>query len=378
MNKTILVVDDEKPIRMILKEGLMSEGYGVEIASNGEEALLKISALKPAIVLTDIIMPEMGGMELLKQTRILNPEVEVIVMTGYGTIETAVEAMRNGAYDFILKPLDFKHLNVVIQKCIEAIKIKRERDELSLLNEMKDKFIHLVDHEFRTPLSIAMSSHDFLAEVLDSKGVEETKQMVQILKNSLNNLHEIVKKFHDFDLLKEGAMQPVPSTFHLHELLSEVVDTCRLLAPNRKLSIEVEVPEDPSEVFADRKKIHQASMELLRNAMKYTPDGGAINVSAKISGQEGGAWAQFSIKDTGIGIPKEKQPLIFEKFYEVQSIMFHSTSKTGFMGGGLGLGLPYVKEIVEALGGKVTVESEVNKGSVFTVFIPIQIKTSGV
>lgn len=374
MNQTILVVDDEKPIRMVLKDGLTAAGYGVETACNGEEALLKIPAFKPAIVLTDIIMPEMDGMELLKQTKILNPEVEVIVMTAFGAIETAVEAMKNGAYDFILKPLDFKHLNVVIQKCLEAIKIKKERDELSLLNEMKDKFIYLVNHEFRTPLSIGMASYDLLDMALDSGRVEDAKRMAPMLKKSLSHLNEFVQRFHDFALLKDGAMRLVPTSFDLNELISEVVDTWRVLAPDRKLSLEMDAPDVPSEIFADRKKLHQVVMELLQNAMKFTPDGGTIKVSLKNLEKEGTPCTLISIKDTGIGIPKEKQPLIFEKFYEVQSSLFHSTSKSRFMGGGLGLGLPYVKEIVEALGGKVSVESEEKKGSVFTVSIPMQTK----
>jgi hypothetical protein len=374
MNQIILVVDDEKPIRMVLKDGLTAVGYGVETACNGEEALLKIPAFKPAIVLTDIIMPEMDGMELLKQTKILNPEVEVIVMTAFGAIETAVEAMKNGAYDFILKPLDFKHLNVVIQKCLEAIKIKKERDELSLLNEMKDKFIHLVNHEFRTPLSIGMASYDLLDMALDSGRVEDAKRMAPMLKKSLSHLNEFVQRFHDFALLKDGAMRLVPTSFDLNELISEVVDTWRVLAPDRKLSLEMDATDVPLAVFADRKKLHQVVMELLQNAMKFTPDGGTIKVSLKNLEKEGTPCTLIYIRDNGIGIPKEKQPLIFEKFYEVQSSLFHSTSKSRFMGGGLGLGLPYVKEIVEALGGKVSVESEEKKGSVFTVSIPMQTK----
>lgn len=382
MEKTkenILVVDDSKSVCYALREHLDAMGYRVETAFNGEDALNKFPSFEPAIVLSDLVMPSLDGIGLLKKIKISNARTEVIIMTGHGDINNAIEAMKNGAYDFLLKPVDFNHLGMVIQRCLDSMKVKKEKEYLFNLNEMKDKFIGLVNHEFRTPLSIISASHNLLKVMCQGgPGSKDgsmlglkTERILSVHEKAISALTEIVNRFDDFSLIQEGHLKLRPSWFPLEDLLGELVDTARLIAMERKLAFELANPLERLDLFADRRKLYQILMELMMNAVKYTPDGGTITISSGISEGPQGKWLKVSVKDTGIGVPEDKQSLIFDKFYEVQKVNYHSTSKSRFMGGGLGLGLPYVRLVADIMRGKVSVESREEKGSVFTLSIPV-------
>ncbi len=369
--KKILVVDDEEAICSAFNHILQNEEYEVAEAYNAKEALKKIPAFKPDLVLTDIHMPGMSGIELLQQIKKNIPKTEVIIITADSNIDIAVEAMKIGAYDFIVKPVNTGHLRLQIRRVFDSIMIKREHDDLALLNEMKDKFIALVNHEFRTPLGKLIGFHDFIKNDIESNNSREILDYLPILKSSTNSLIEIILKFASFSSLKEGHLRLDPSWFRLEDFMEEILKTFQLLTRERKLTFKIERCDNDLRIFLDRRKFSQVITELTQNAVKYTPDGGSIVLSAFKEEDANGVRLAISIKDDGIGIPEKKQHLIFEKFYEGQKPDYHSTSRFAFMGGGLGLGLPYAKEIVQAMKGEIFVESQKNTGSVFTVSIPL-------
>ncbi|MCB0265284.1 MAG: response regulator, partial [Calditrichaeota bacterium] len=175
----LLLVDDEAIILTLFKSALQAWGYTVDIAEDGKKALQLCNENNYHIMITDLNMPNMDGMALLKRVKSRWPMMEVIVVTGYGTIETAIEAMKMGASDFILKPVNFEQVQFTIKKCYQKIKAESENQELREINaqlrsvnEMKDKFLAITNHEIRTPLTIIKGYLEILEMIMESDDPE--------------------------------------------------------------------------------------------------------------------------------------------------------------------------------------------------------------
>jgi DNA-binding NtrC family response regulator len=176
----ILVIEDEDQVRESYLDMFSFFGYDVESVPNGREGLACINKEDFDIVITDLNMPEMDGIEVLKYIKKRKPYIEVIVITGYATLENAVKAMKVGAYDYFTKPIDIDHVRIILSKCIQQLRAKRENAELKSLNEklkdlneMKDKFITLTNHELRTPVTVLKGYIELIDYFLqDTKNVE--------------------------------------------------------------------------------------------------------------------------------------------------------------------------------------------------------------
>ena len=157
----ILVIEDEAQVRQSYDDMLNFFGYEVESVPNGREGMSRITKNDYDNVVTDLNMPEMNGIDVLKYIKKKKPYIEVIVITGYATLENAIEAMKVGAYDYFAKPIDIEHVRIVLSKCVKQIQARRENEELRSLtqrlkelNELKDKIITITNHELRTPVTV--------------------------------------------------------------------------------------------------------------------------------------------------------------------------------------------------------------------------------
>jgi len=370
----ILVVEDEDAIRNIFEVSLTEWGYRVETATNGQQAIKICNSDPPHIIITDLYMPVMDGLTLLKRVKQKYPLIEVIIITGYATIENAIEAMKLGANDFILKPVNFEHVKFVVNKCYQKIKSTHEKKELQELNarlielnELKDKFLAITNHEMRTPLTILKGYLEIL-EMLIPEPSEEIKDVLNILNITTRELGEVVDRMHYLYNFYQGKQLDMPVPVEIVETAGKVAREMSLLFKHRNIDFKYELPRKKIRFKAPPKSIQLMLRELLHNALKFTPDGGKVDL--KLEAQDG--FFIIKISDTGIGIPYEKQPLIFKDFYEVQDTNRHSSSNYKFMGGGMGIGLALVKEIVEEMHGEIYVESTPGEGSTFTIVIPIK------
>ncbi len=376
----ILIVEDEEIIRMMFRQSFESWGYQVDCAENGKEALEKCQKDEFHIVVTDLNMPVMDGMELLKKIKSRWPYIEVIVITGFATIESAIEAMKLGAHDFILKPVNFEHVQFTINKCYQRIRAQAENTELrelnrqlSLLNEMKDKFIYITNHEIRTPLTIFKGYLEILDSMLQDAD-PELREILEVLQSTADELNEIVDKMQELEALEKAQNSKKEEIVDLKKLISRVYKEMVKLFNSRNIVLKVYIDKNPLLFKGDYRQLLLVFRELLQNALKFTPDGGKVIARLELKNNE----IFYSVKDNGVGIPFDKQNMIFEKFYEIQDVINHRTSKQDFMGGGMGIGLTLVKEIVESMRGKVLLDSEPGKGSTFTVVLPImEIKPKG-
>ncbi len=368
----ILVVDDEAPIRMLWERFLTRWGYSFALAEHGQQALEKARATHFNLLVTDLTMPVMSGNELIYTLKQEQPGLEVIVTTGHGTIEVAVELMKAGVFDFITKPISFNHAELIIKKCLEQVLARQENirlrqinRDLEALNEIKEKFIAITNHELRTPVSVLSNIVEILGQEL--KG-HEMEPMIKMVDRSTKQLAEIVGQMHEISRAKSNRLELNMSRFSLKEVCDEVAEEFVLALERRKQGLRCDIPAD-LQVLADRAMFKRVVRELVQNAIKFTRDGGQITLTA---GPADGERIALSVSDTGIGIPLEQQARIFELFYEVGDTLHHHTSKDDFLGGGMGVGLSIVSDIVQAHHGEVSVTSEVGRGSTFKVLFPLR------
>ena len=380
MKNKILVVDDETEIRNFLFIGLTTLGkYEVELAEDGKDALQKIEKEEFELVLTDLKMPNMDGLQLVDHIAKSKPEILTVLMTAHGSIDSALEAMKLGASDYITKPLNFEELLVRLQKVLDekqrfirlrdfAAQLEKANQELRRIDDIKSEFISIASHELRTPLAAIKNA---ILLILRGKTGEVNETQVKFLSMAERNISRLTNILNDLlnlSRIESGRMQFNFQNIELKETVEFITSSLRAQADAKKIPLDIEGPEQLPSVYGDREKIEQIMTNLIGNAIKFTPDEGQILITLKLlprSEHEGhGDMLSVSVKDTGIGIPKEFLDVIFEKFYQVEGSLHRSV-------GGTGLGLAITKRLIEAHQGKIWVESEVGKGSTFTFTLPI-------
>lgn len=379
MKNRILVVDDEKEIRDFLSMALSRVGnFQVELASSGEEALQKIEKESFDLVLTDLKMPKVDGIQLMTEIARLKPEILTIMMTGHGTIDSALEAMKRGASDYLMKPLSIDELIIRIRKVLEerqrfirlkdfADQLERANQELRRIDAIKSEFVSVASHELRTPLAAIKNAVQLILKGKTGAINENQEKFLSMAERNINRLTNILNDLLNLSRIESGKIELKFQTVALEEIIELTASSLRPQADTKSIQIEVDVPESLPEVYGDPEKVEQILTNLIGNAIKFSPEGGNILITAKIhSTERGGDFGDrvaVSVKDTGIGIPPEHLEAIFEKFHQVEGSLHRSVSGTG-------LGLAITKGLVEAHQGKIWVESDVGKGSTFTFTLP--------
>lgn len=373
----ILVIDDELGIREGCRRVLAPLGYSVEVAENGAEGLRKVREWSPDLVLLDVMMPDITGIDLLEPIHAHDPDIVCIIITGYATIELAVQAVKRGAYDFISKPFSADTLMLAVHQGLErrrlvleskrmqaleaeAQELARAKEELERLDKMKSAFMLTVAHELRAPVAAIQG---YLRLILD--GYADPDKQREMLERSDQRASELLALIEDLlalarvkDAAPEEKRAPVP----VGDVLKQVAELLQVEAAKKHIAFSVQAGANPT-VLATRDHIRQLWTNLISNAIRYTPDGGRVSVSLNVRGDA----VEGVVEDTGIGIAEEDLPRIFDEFYRTRMAK-------EMVSGGTGLGLPIVKRIVETYGGSIGVESEVGKGTRFTFTLPLYVE----
>jgi signal transduction histidine kinase len=357
---TILVIDDEEAIRDSCSQVLSKDGYVTETAENGQIGLRKIREVKPDLVLIDLKMPGMSGMELLEEIGLIDPDIISIVITGYATIESAVEAMKLNAYDFLPKPFTPDQLRIVIERGLERRRLIAESTRLRREKEMmRENFITLVSHQLRSPLASVKQYFGVIREGFVGDVTEKQKQIIQKAAEYIDSLMQLINDWLDMSRVDAGRIRDKSEPVFLSALLSEVLEVLKPQAEGKKVILELDSADTLPLLSGDSKCLKEAFLNLLSNGIKYNREGGTVTVNVR----EQGADLAVEVSDTGIGISRENLPFIFDEFFRVKS------KETQYIAG-TGLGLPIAKKIIEAHNGYVKVVSEPGKGTTFSIFLP--------
>ncbi len=358
----ILVVDDEPDVEMLIRQRFrrqISAGeYVFAFAHDGQEALEMIESQPDTdLVLSDINMPRMDGLTLLTHLREINPMIQVVMVSAYGDMANIRTAMNRGAFDFVVKPIDFQDLQITIAKTIShVLQLQSTREQLRRIDAMKDQFLANTSHELRTPLLGIIGLAEAMQERLQ---YPENQDDIRMIISSGRRLSYLVDDILDFSRLRNADIELHLKPIHLRSMAEVVVKTMAPLTAGKLIELRNEIPEYLSAAHADENRLMQVLFNLMGNAVKFTASG-RITLSAK----ETEGMLEISVSDTGIGIASDKQAVIFQEFSQAD------TAETRNHGGS-GLGLPISRKLVELHGGKIWVKSMPDEGAVFSFTLPL-------
>ncbi|MFA6317527.1 MAG: hybrid sensor histidine kinase/response regulator [Elusimicrobiota bacterium] len=369
-SQTILVVDDDQDLLFMCAKLLRAEGYPVEEASSGSQALEKLVAHYD-IVLTDLMMPGMSGIELLRGVKARSPSTDVILMTGAPSLDTAIEAVKEGAYDYIRKPVTKDELRTVLRRCSEARATKEELatekhlreelqaayQELKRMEQLKEGFICRVSHELRTPMAQILGCIEAAAR--NQGDAQCSAEKLKTALDGAQRLREVVEDIVSFAEIQDPGMDVDKSDVEVAPVIQKVVEETSPEWKARGIKVSAFMASEPVHVMADRELISKALRHLVLNAIRFNRPNGAVDIVV----QSSPTGVEFAIKDTGEGVPLDQRLTIFDAFYQIADFMTRKVR-------GLGLGLALVKRIAEAHGGSVSVESTPGEGSTFWFRLP--------
>ena len=380
----ILVVDDEPDLQVLMRQKFrrsIREGeFEFLFAHNGLEALEQLRGHPDiTVVLTDINMPQMDGLTLLSELKTLNQSgahhAKAVVVSAYGDMDNIRTAMNRGAFDFLMKPIDFVDVEITIAKTLEYVAQNQESrraqeyrvgkelaeanfSRLQELEAMRDSLIHMIVHDLRTPLTAVIGGLQTLSYIGELNTYQ--RELVAISTSGAKKLLDMVNDLLSISKMESGTLEISRQSVHAHEIGRRAVDQMRGLAQDKNIVLEHDCSAEMPLLSVDEEMMARILVNLIGNAIKFTPNDGAIHLRAWHDAENGET--HFAIKDSGQGIPPEAFERIFDKFGQVDGGTGTRTST--------GLGLTFCKMAIEAHGGRIGVESEVGQGSTFFFVLP--------
>jgi signal transduction histidine kinase len=406
----ILYIEDDDDSRRLVSKVLSINGYDVVLAADGLEGVTLAKDSRPELVLMDINLPNLDGRVVTTRLRSLPAleDVPIVALTANTSPDNRELALAAGCTGFLTKPIDIdrfpaqvelflngykhtlqpqvlaqsleRHAQDVVQQLEEKVReLEKINERLYHLDRLKSEFITLASHELRTPLTL-VSGYSQLLEIqleqlnddeLTQQAVQKPLESMRKLNRGIDRLSRVVDEVIGVSRIATNRLDLFFTPLDMGKIIKEIVEELAPVFTERKLTLHLESLDGLASVQGDGDHIKTAVTNVIENAIKFTPDGGAITISACNQDEA----IIVNIKDNGIGIPKADQPFIYDQFYVVGSVDHHSSSKYGFMGGGLGVGLAVTKGILNAHNGRIWVESEERDletypGSTFHLLFP--------
>ncbi len=380
----LLVVDDEESLRITTAAILENEGYKVDIAASGDEAIALMDQADYDLVLTDLHMEGGDGLSVLNQIRRHSPLTISVVLTGFASVESAIAALQEGAYDYLVKPCDIDSMKHTIRRGVEhrrlmlaeqkartdleqlnldlerriterTAELTRLNAELAEANRAKDVFLATLSHELRTPLTPVVGWIKLLRSGnLDEKSVA---QALDAIERNAWLQSRLIDDLLDTSRIATGKLHFEPKPTDLNSVVNAAVDTVRAAAATRNIGLSIDFSPSTLVVMGEPVRLQQIAWNLLSNAVKFTDPGGKVSVTTARTATH----AQLTVVDSGVGIAPEFLPHVFDRFKQADG----STSRRH---GGLGLGLAIADALAKMHGGWIEAASEgVGQGAAFTL-----------
>lgn len=400
-NLKLLVVDDDQVDRMAVRRALKKAGLSTEVteAADCASAIVALTENNFDGAFLDYRLPDQNGLDLVKELRFRDIQIPLIVLTGQGDEEIAVQLMKAGASDYISKSnltpdILSRRLSSALriyqaERKVELAnqrlrasnellmtknqqleqqrqQIEQQNQELKQASRLKSQFLATMSHELRTPMNAIMGFSQML--LLQNYGElgKSQQDMVQRILNNSENLLELLNEILDFSKIEAGHLKLKPEPLNLTQLAKLTTEELRSLALRGKLTLETDINLDNPQIINDSGCIRRILTNLISNAIKFTNQGGVKVTVQELSPKE----IEIAVADTGVGIAPENLETIFEAFRQVDGRITRQHPGTG-------LGLAITESLVKMMQGKITVTSELGKGSIFRIVIPRNILNPG-
>jgi two-component system sensor histidine kinase/response regulator len=357
----IVVIDDDYAMRLSCAKILTKSGFTVETFEDGARGLEGVARLKPDLVVVDLKMPGLSGMEVIPRVHEIDPQIVIVVITGYATIGTAVDAMKSGAYDFLPKPFSPDELRLIVDRGLERRHLQQESQRHEMERELlRRQFVTFVSHQLQSPLAAIRQYLDALRRMGDSpEAAAKRREWFDRCILRTDDMLQLTQDWLTISKLDRGCLAREKSRVDVARLVTGIMKTYEEMAATEGVALVDELAGAELPVLGDETCLGVLFDNLVVNAIKYNRRGGSVTASARTQGGE----IVVSIADTGIGIPEKDLPYLFDEFFRVKGEGGKKTSGTG-------LGLPICRKISAEMGGGIEVESRPGEGSTFRVHLP--------
>ena len=353
----VFVIDDDDVMLLSCRRILEKDGYNVETFESGVKGLDRVAEVRPQLILVDLKMPELDGLQVIGRLRQLDPDLVIAVITGYATIATAVDAMKAGAYDFLPKPFTPDELRLVARRGCERWQLAEDARHARQEKEAAERrIITFVSHQLKSP---AAAAKQYLDVLVHTSGTLPPTAADWIARSQLR-LEEMLALIDDWLTLahvERGRIGQKTVASRLGEVIAATLEAARPQAERASVQLLAEVPAELPLVTGDAVSLATVVSNLLTNAIKYNRPGGQVMLRVT----PGPDAIELVVQDTGVGIPSESLPRIFEEFYRAPETKAIA---------GTGLGLAICRRVLDELGGSISVASTPGAGSTFTAKVP--------
>jgi signal transduction histidine kinase len=359
----VLLADDEDALRTTIAAWLTDEGFEVEQAADGLEAIKLVQIKDFDIALLDIKMPGVNGLEVLRFVKKNSSATDAVMMTAMSDVNMAVEAMKLGAKEYLTKPIDLDQLVPQLRSLIG------KRDAEQRIRQLQAEHTARLLYDLHNPISGLRQSIGYLLKGMAGTISEHQAELLGYMTNSIDKVIGLLTDMMDLTKLEAGRVRLNKGISDMSDLVQEVAQELRVPLQSSKITVDIHVEPDLPTLEFDREKIHQVIQNLLSNALRTTPAQGVIIFHVqKIAmvmeeGQQPAEYVMVSIFNSGPGIPQEELALLFDRYRNVTNAK--DDQKTN-------LGLIICQRIIEAHSGKIWAESEKDKGVTFYFALPIR------
>ena len=375
------MVDDERDVLRSIHD-LLRLDYRVVTCQQGAEALEVLRSAEPVhVILSDQKMPEMTGVEVLRHAKVIRPETTRLLFTAYADIRTVIDAVNQGhIFRYLAKPWVPEELEAVVRQAVEhhdliveknrlVAELQQTNARLLEANRLKGAFIEVASHELNTPVTVVLGMIELWKMSQGESASPQERQWVDRIGASAQRLARTVERMLKLVRNREFSHSLNIESIEIEPFLRRAVDELAPYLELRRQSVSVEIESNLGPVQADSSKLSDVVINLLANAVKFTPDGGTIRLEVRA---EPGVidWIRVQVSDEGVGVSAVDQPHLFEPFFTGFDTLRHSSGDYQFGKRGIGLGLWLVKTFVELHGGRVEVSSTSGIGSTFAFLLP--------